>query len=431
MVFKIAIASYGSLGDIHPYMAIAQEFKKRGKKVIFATNAFYKSKIEREGLEFMPVRPDLSQIKIDEVENLIERSLSPKGTKHIMESLILPNLKNIYEDILRATQSCDAILSHITYAPVAAMVYHKTKIPWISSSMSPLFHFSSHERSILSTEWGNVQLTPFPSVNSLLLGTARLATMPWAYRINLIRSELNLPWVGDPLFNDAISPLLDLGIYSPSIAAYQPDFPPQRQITGCCFYDNHLDHQNIPEELLEFLNQGTSPFIFSLGSAAAFIGEDFFRESAKAVMDMGERAILLTSENPKNIPYTYLSNNIRAYQYIPQSLIFPYGKAIIHAGGIMTLSQCLHSGKPSLIVPFGQDQFDNAYRAKQLQVATILNKEDYQANNVIQKLKELLSPENKYLETASEISKTVKMEDGAKKACDLIENILVRYQRQN
>ena len=100
MVFKIAIASYGSLGDIHPYMAIAQEFKKRGNKVIFATNAFYKSKIEREGLEFMPVRPDLSQMKIDEVENLIERSLSPKGTKHIMESLILPNLKNIYEDLL-------------------------------------------------------------------------------------------------------------------------------------------------------------------------------------------------------------------------------------------------------------------------------------------------------------------------------------------
>ena len=37
---KIILATAGSLGDIHPYMAIARELQARGHRVVIATSAF-------------------------------------------------------------------------------------------------------------------------------------------------------------------------------------------------------------------------------------------------------------------------------------------------------------------------------------------------------------------------------------------------------
>lgn len=56
---RIIIHTIGSLGDIHPYLAIAIALKAKGHQPVIATNELYRSKIEREGIEFAPVRPHI------------------------------------------------------------------------------------------------------------------------------------------------------------------------------------------------------------------------------------------------------------------------------------------------------------------------------------------------------------------------------------
>jgi rhamnosyltransferase subunit B len=56
---KIVVTTLGSLGDLHPQIAIALELCQRGHDIIFATHQTYQAKIETLGLEFHPLRLDL------------------------------------------------------------------------------------------------------------------------------------------------------------------------------------------------------------------------------------------------------------------------------------------------------------------------------------------------------------------------------------
>ena len=66
---RIVLTTYGSLGDLHPYMAIAKrcceaqialELKDRGHHPVIATHELYRSKVEAESFEFYSIRPGLT-----------------------------------------------------------------------------------------------------------------------------------------------------------------------------------------------------------------------------------------------------------------------------------------------------------------------------------------------------------------------------------
>lgn len=46
---RIVFTTYGSLGDLHPYIAIALALKDRGHYPAIATHEVYRSKVEVEG----------------------------------------------------------------------------------------------------------------------------------------------------------------------------------------------------------------------------------------------------------------------------------------------------------------------------------------------------------------------------------------------
>ena len=48
----------GSLGDLHPYIAIALGLKARGHEAVVATSECYRQKVEALGLGFRALRPD-------------------------------------------------------------------------------------------------------------------------------------------------------------------------------------------------------------------------------------------------------------------------------------------------------------------------------------------------------------------------------------
>ena len=112
-----------------------------------------------------------------------------------------------------------------------------------------------------------------------------------------------------------------------------------------------------------------------------------------------------------------------AVSYAPHDLIFPFARAIVHQGGIGTLSETLLAGKPSLIMPYGHDQADNAWRARRLGVARVVSRGRYRAGVVGRELSRLLDdprPRAAALRVAHEVSQ----ERGVERAADLIEAAL-------
>ena len=54
---RVVFATFGSLGDLHPYVAISQELVRRGHRPLIATFEEYRGAVEAAGIEFAPAAP--------------------------------------------------------------------------------------------------------------------------------------------------------------------------------------------------------------------------------------------------------------------------------------------------------------------------------------------------------------------------------------
>lgn len=414
---RIVLNTFGSFGDIHPYMAIAMELQARGHTPVIATSEVYREKIESAGLESVPVRPKLPQPG-NQAAELVDKIMEPKtGPRFLMEEVIYPAVRDSYEDLLRAVDGADLLVTHPA-APAGPLVGHKTGMPWISTVLAPFSFFSAYDPPVPPFwQWTRKFSLLGPGFMKFALDLAKSGHKAKAFAD--FREELGISDFGNPTFDGQHSPLLVLALFSKVFAQPQPDWPKQTEVTGFCFYDGR--HQRpMPVELARFLDDGPAPIVFTLGSSAVWVARDFFSESIEAAKRLGQRAVLLIGDE-RNRPAT-LPHGMIAVDYAPYEELLPRASVVIHHGGVGTTSQGLLAGVPTLIVPFAFDQSDNADRARRLGTSRTVYRNKYRAARVARELDELLSrPE--YKQTAIRISQQLKQENGPARAADLIENL--------
>jgi rhamnosyltransferase subunit B len=409
------MTTIGSLGDLHPQIAIALELRKRGHEIVFATHQTYQAKIAALGLEFRPLRPDLPGRAEPEV--MAEMMDLKTGSEYIIRQWVMPNLRCTYSDLIDAANGADFIVSGELIYPTR-MVAEKLGIGWATSTLQPAAFFSSYDPSVLplfpfATQLPKLGLTFNRAVKQLL----KVVTQAWAAPIHQLRRELGLsPLSGNILIDDKCSPDLVLALFSAVLAQPQPDWPPQTIVTGFTFYDGDRYPVELAPELQQFLKIGEPPIVFTLGSAAVSNPGTFYQESIAAIHRLNLRAVLLIGENP---PPANLSEDIIAIDYVPYSQIFPHARAIVHQGGIGTTAQALRAGCPTLIAPYANDQPDNAARVERLGTSRTIVRSQYTAARVARELRELLD-NPQYAAKATEIGKIICAENGVKVACDAI-----------
>jgi rhamnosyltransferase subunit B len=57
---RIVLSTFGTLGDIHPLIALALELRRRGHVPVLAVSEVFRPKIDPLGFELAPVRPFVS-----------------------------------------------------------------------------------------------------------------------------------------------------------------------------------------------------------------------------------------------------------------------------------------------------------------------------------------------------------------------------------
>ncbi len=419
---RIVLTTFGSFGDVHPYIAVGLELKARGHKAVIATSPLYRDKIEATGLGFHPVRPELRPPQED--PELVAKIMDvKKGSEFLFKELLIPHLRDGYEDLREAARDADLLVTHvITMAgPILAQ---KTGIPWVSTVLAPTSFFSAYDPFVPPQSPGLarfLRLSPF--IARGFNGLLRRITEKWVEPVYKLRAELGLPRGGHPVFEGQHSPSLVLALFSKVLGAPQPDWPPRTVVTGFPFFDLK-DEALIAPELKNFLDDGPAPIVFTLGSSAVFVAEDFYRESAQAAGRLGRRAVLLLGD-ASNLPKEPLPEGVVAFEYAPYSQILPRAAAIVHQGGVGTTGQALRAGVPTLIIPFNHDQPDNAARVERLGVGRTMVRKKYSAANAARELDRLLSDES-YAERAAAVGKIVQAEDGARAAADEIEKFVLK-----
>lgn len=170
----IIITTFGSLGDLHPYLAIALGLAARGHRVKIATGEAYRSKVESEGIGFHAVRPNISP---DDHEAIRRAMDAKKGSEYVLRHMLLPHLRSSYEDLTEAVAGADLLVTHaITYA--GPLVAEKTGIRWVSSVLAPISFFSACEPSVLSpAPWLATLGRILPAVNRSICSLGKHITI--------------------------------------------------------------------------------------------------------------------------------------------------------------------------------------------------------------------------------------------------------------
>jgi MGT family glycosyltransferase len=422
---RVLLSTFGSFGDIHPYLAIALELKARGHHPVVATSEVYREKIELRGIAFHPVRPDMPSFdQPEELVRLIEGAMDPReGGERVME-MLLPHLRDIYYDLNAAAGDADLIFTHPLplVGPIVAQV---RKLPWVSSVLAPASFISVYD-PIVPPQWPWLYdlMRISPLVGRGVLALAKIKLDKLMRPVYELRAELGLPRGEQPILAGQHSPAKVLALFSKVLAAPQLDWPANTCVTGFPFYDRRdfFGETELPAGVNEFLEAGPPPIVFTLGSSAFWVARDFYRDSIEAARALGRRALLLIGHE-RNMPTTPLPDGVAAFEYAPYSEVLPRACAIVHQGGVGTTGQALRAAKPVLILPHAHDQFDNAARVARLGCGRVLPRPRYNAKTAVHELQMLLDDQS-YSERATEVGKVVSQEQGAGVAVDEIEKVL-------
>ncbi|MBA2494758.1 MAG: glycosyltransferase family 1 protein [Acidobacteria bacterium] len=415
---KIVLAAFGSLGDLHPMLALTIELQRRGHEIVINTLEVYREKIDALGFEFRPLRPNINPEDRELTRELMD---AKTGTEKLLKEILIPNIRPMYDDLTEAVRGADLLISgEVVFA--AASVAEKTKIKWITTSLAPVSFMSAHDPIVPPTaQWLRHFRFLGATFHGGLFSVIRRMVESWFEPYRKFRRELGLSGNHSPIFGGKYSDLLHLAMFSKVLGKPQSDWHSPTLQTGFCFYDGQSDLGKMPEGLSKFLENGEPPIVFTLGSAAVMDARDFFEESVEAAKILNRRAVILYGVF--NQPPKGLSKNIVGFDYAPYSQVFPKAACVVHQGGVGTTAQVLRAAVPQLIMPFSHDQPDNAARCERIGVGRTISREKYNAETAAKELRELLG-DLSYKANAVEASKIVKAEHGTQAACDAIEAIL-------
>lgn len=418
---RIVITTWGSHGDLNPYLALGTGLRDRGHEVVLCMPEFYAGIIRDAGLGFAPAAPDADP---DLDRELVAKCMHPRrGAETIFRDVLIPALPEAHARLMEAVQGADLLVSHPA-ALAAPIVVEQTGIRWISTILSPLNFMSAHDPILPPmTPWlRHLPWSLHVRFADWVAGGGRQVASRWMEPVQAFRASLGLGRSENPMFDGQHAPAGVLALYSRVFGGPYPDYPPNVTITGQLQYDAHYG-QTLDGEVQRFLSAGAAPVVFTLGSAAVQLEGTFWEESASAVERLGARGVLLAGKAAERLK-GMVPPSVLVVDGAPHTLLFPHAAAVVHSCGIGTTGTALRAGRPMLAVPHANDQPDNAWRLTRMGLARTVYPRAYRAARVARELEQLLADPT-YSTRAREVAARVAQDPGLPLACDVIDAALL------
>ena len=345
---KITILTYGSRGDVQPFLALAAGLQKAGHAVTLAAPHRFAGLITAHGIQCVPLagNPDeLSRMFNDAAGNtcLMVRSMQ----KHIFE--IAPD---IVREVRRAVQRADLVVHSFAFTTGGHSFARELGIPDISVQLFPVFAPTRAYPAVGAPQhmpgWLNHTAHWFSTQVFWHAGNL-------GYRRLRRQARADFParvyWPFTPAADRAASPLLFA--ISPVVLPKPREWNlPHIYMPGYFFLDDQEFHPS--DSLMRFLEAGDAPVCVTFGSMVNREAERIFRTVMEAVRRSANRAIFLTGWagwQPETVPEYALF-----LESAPHPWLFPRCKSVVHHGGAGTTAAGLRSGVPSILIPHAADQ---------------------------------------------------------------------------
>jgi sterol 3beta-glucosyltransferase len=413
---KITILTYGSRGDVQPFLPLSRGLMERGHQVILAAPLRFKGLIEEYGISFVPLAGDPEELS---------RRLNNSGYNFIkLLRELMEHAVNIGADVLRQTEEAckdtDLIIHTFTHAVGAHTLAREKNIPDLHIQTFPMFTPTGDYPNIAMPNFHIRALNYLSHVLSSKISfwTSRSGYEQVRRRTGLSKRKLFWPFQDNP--PRLRTPILCA--WSPVILPPSDDWQPRVHTTG--YYFLPLDQTFQPPLALDsFLKSGKPPVCISFGSMVNKDAERIDAIVREALKQTGNRGIILSGWSGVK---KQSSNTLLYIESAPHDWLLPHCKMIIHHGGAGTTSAGLRAGIPNVIVPFMADQpfWGNRAHAIGAGPKPILVK-GLSVEKLVRAIHEAES--NAIRERAQIIGQKIRGEDGVKNAAQWIESYAATF----
>ena len=346
---KITILTYGSRGDVQPFLALALGLRKAGHMVKLAAPHRFEAFINSYGVPCVPLAGDPEVIS----QRLNDVGGNPIGMVRAISDYVFSIADQIIRQAFDACDDAELIIHSFLFTTGGHSLARKLGIPDISVQTFPIFaptrvfppvampHLPPGWLSYFF-HWLMIQVFWYGGN----FGFKRMRKSDPA------TFDLDLHWPFTPDNARLMTPLVLA--CSPTVIPRPNDWSaPHTRIPGYFILDAPTAYQP-SAALMDFLSQGEPPVCVTFGSMIHRSVECIYRSVLDALEKTKKRAIILSGWS--KMQGFDLPNNILVMVSAPHDWLLPRCKAVIHHGGAGTTAAGLRSGIPNLVVPFAADQ---------------------------------------------------------------------------
>ena len=409
---RVLLIPVGSAGDVHPYVGLGIALRDRGHDVSIVTNAYFAPTVAAAGLRLVPWGT------VDQYETVTGHPhlWHPRKGIGVIGRMLLAGMPELYETLVEESRRGDVLLVGHGLAFAARLAHEELGLPLVTIHLQPAGFQSLYDSPIMAPWLGSINELPLEVKRFLFRAIDFVADRAFAPVVNELRRAHGLDPIRHITSRWWHSPQQVIGLFPRWLAAPQPDWPENTELTGFPLFDDDPG-TDVDPAVEDFLDNGPPPVVFVPGSGNRQ-ARRFFRTAVDACQKMGRRGLLLT-RYADHLPPT-LPDGVRRFDYVPLSRVLPRACALVHHGGIGTAAQGLAHALPQLIMPMTFDQPDNAHRLERLGVARTVWPREFRGPEVSDALHDLLAS-GEVRSACTTLAQRIGSDRPLDRTCELIE----------
>ncbi len=410
---KLLIFTFGTRGDVQPYVALGTALKTRGFNVTICTGQGFDDFIEGRGLSSHPAsinvhdllqRPNV-QDAIDTFSGKLRLWKEMQVWRRQQYDVMLEIARDLKTDLLLCNIKGNT--SHI----IARSLGIPTLLQpfFVPTREFPPFIFPGSDFGA----WGN--RLAHRLFNGFANWLTRKAITSWAKRAFGDEGPRMIGPYIDGYHPDG-RPVPHLHGYSSPIVPRPADWGENEHITGYWFLEPSPEWTP-PEDLQRFMDAGDPPVYIGFGSMPAKDAKSVTEVVMAALDRLGRRGVLATGWG--GLVAEQSNPNLFFLDHIPHEWLFPRCAVVVHHGGAGTTHAGLRWGRPTVICAAGMDQPFWGYRIAKLGAGPKpLKLKSMTADQLASAVSFALEPAA--LSQARMLGEAIGRENGVTKAADLV-----------
>lgn len=318
---RITLLTYGSRGDVEPFVALGEGLMDAGFQVRLAAPYAFSSPASSRDIAFVGLPGNPERL----IQGLVKAGSNGwPGMVRAASRYVMPLAAEVFAATRKACEDAEGIVHSFLLTLAGQEIALEKGIPDVSAQLFPVFS--------RTTEFPAVFFPDLPLgaaykgithgiVNQTFWQTSRLL-YGWIRRSNPQLPELS----GWPFSNgnDRSPPILYA--FSPQVVSRPKDWPADRHVNGYWFLEDETAWEP-PRGLVSFLKAGSPPVCIGLGSTVTRDQEKLSQIVVEALSRSGQRGViagtsLAVGKDPENIFQT---------EYVPYSWLFPFQRVLPHA----------------------------------------------------------------------------------------------------